>query len=265
MNPITISKTPFGDLQVFRDAASIIQHLNAHVLSAPEAHGWRLIAPEYEAEVGSQDDDRYHLAKEMLANGGAALGLYKNVYVVEIEKTCADAAAHGWFTTENGTSVAFGLTGVVVLAEKTGGVQVVVSSFIAGGGDASRVVDGDRSHCLDTPLCRESSAGPHPRREGRFSAGAERAKAKREAKRSPEERIYFERFRKAEKFVRSHPYVPSDGSSRGRHEVALLMTPIREALKAAGEASKNEHGGSTKHRNFRAWLHLWRDARGGRV
>ena len=259
----TLPNTPFGPLRCYANQHSAIAHLNKHLLSAPESEIWRILIEEYEQVVGPRDDDRFHFAKRMLKHPYRAKPLY-DLYVDAVEAALNDAAELGWHASPGGgESVAIGLTGIVLFVTTQETPSILRTAFLPNQHPAPLAKHQD--DCTETPLCRErSDSAIKPQKTAVFSGRKQALKArkKRHKKRTRTERIYFEAFRPAKRFVRKSHYKQSNPSKGGKPsgEASLLLDPIRSSLDdAEHDLSRNKPPTSPNyHINFERWFHLWK-------
>lgn len=256
-------ETPLGRLRCFGDADAAVSHVNKHVLSAPEAQAWRLVASDYAAVVGTRDDDRFQFARRMLKRPTSAQPLY-DLYAGVIRAALNDAAELGWYASPpRGDAVAMGLTGLVVIADTNTKPGRISTAFFP----YQRPAPGnDEPDCSQVPLCREADPNSvEPRDNERFSVNTSRARRRRLEQRSRLERIYFELFRPARRFVSDRHYIASDPTNDGRPagEPALLLEAIRNELNDTDTRQSDAADGAHRDRrvNFRSWHQLWKQSR----
>lgn len=260
----TLENTPFGRLRCYANERRAVAHLNKHVLSAPESDVWKLLLEDYEGVVGPSADDRFHFATKMLQQPFRAQPLY-DLYVNAIKAALNDAVEFDWHASpDGGDGVAIGLSGIVIIVNAARDPSTLRTAFLPNQRRAPR--PRDKANCYEKPLCRETDRAPIATGDNRRFSGQDRvrgARRRRLEERPRLERIYFECFRPAKRFVSRSHYLDSDPMKRGKPsgEAALLLDPIRSTLDDVDDVVSVESNPSAppnRKINFQCWHHLWK-------
>jgi hypothetical protein len=200
LRSLTHPDTPARQVAFFASPSAALGHLRDHLLTAPEAEAWALVAPGYEAVVdpGSSDARWRYWAKAEESGGASAQPLY-DIYFEAVRLDAADASRLRWLWSGADLTVALGTSGILVVV-----AAAVVTAFLPGQGDPAATRRGQEAGPAATGLVREG--GMRSGRPGRFRADeAERERRERlsrEAAWCPAERVYYLVFRPAVRFVR---------------------------------------------------------------
>lgn len=134
---------------IFDFKVKVIEHINNHILTAPESQSWKIIFPEYRKLLENHDeaDTRYQIAKQIIDDDESCQYFY-NLYAREIRCNANDAALLGWYAKEpdiknqekigssfidqedNNPVCAFGTSGIYMVIEK----DRIITAFIPGMG-----------------------------------------------------------------------------------------------------------------------------------
>jgi len=221
---------PGFKVKVFQDSVAACVHLRDHLLSRPECRGWGLVDSRL-GELVDLDNPglRWKLACETMdIDGPAAQELY-DIYSGNVARELRDAAELGWHATKDGTTVALGTSGILVVIKG----RIIKTAFLPGLSTPAGVVK---------TSARGKKSLPRERADRRSRARRKRnSKGNwgKEALRTPSEQLYYEVFRPSVKHIRRNHY--HDGKALGEepaNHYALLKEclPSMKALSLTGWA-----------------------------
>lgn len=190
-----------------------IEHLIAHVLTAPECQGWAIVIPQVSTQIDLQDvEARTRAAQQARESRGVRVQALFDLYRSAADAASREAGRLGWVASRNACTVALGTTGVLVLIDH----NRVVTCYLPGlsGPTAINRARNDCRSVLSREQCHRMRGGL-PSRE-------QRRQQRREQRWSAEESLYYRVFRPAVQFIRGrfHEQIGLDG--RIRYDAALL-------------------------------------------
>jgi len=190
---------PEASVKLFQDSVAATTHMRDHLLSQPECHAWGTLEPGLGQLVNLQNPGaRWKFASGTGSTDNANAERLYSLYCDAVERNLEDAGWLGWHASAGQVTVVLGLDGVLsVIAGDT-----LRTAFLPGQGSSDAVKRSRQESCSDNELPREVA----------FSRRSSRRRKKSglpwglEAKRTPEERLYYEVFRPAVKFIRKCHY-----------------------------------------------------------
>jgi len=190
-----------GGVQVpfFSDWQSACQHLRDHLLTAPECHGWLLVAPDYGQIVDPDNPDaRWSYAEQAAAAAGRAAQPLYDLYCSAVSQDAEDAAQLGWHRSQGRMTVCLGTSGILAVIG-----QAVTTAFLPGQGTPEGTLAGrepDQQQGL--PRERGMRSGRPGRRDQKMSDRDRQVREQREAAWSRSQRLYYRVFKPAVQSVK---------------------------------------------------------------
>jgi hypothetical protein len=205
---------PGSYVAFFADLERALRHLGDHLLTAPECQGWALVLPALADHVDPHDAEaRAAFFRRARSTHGVSAQAVFDLYREASARTASDAFLLNWHASDGPTTAALGTSGVLVLIDGPS----VVTVYLPGQGDPAAVrASGEAgAGCLG----RERQLMRRPEHRGRRER---QEQERREARRSPEERLYYDVFRPAVQFLRKRYHRSWTLDGERRHDDALL-------------------------------------------
>lgn len=207
------------DVPIFGDWRSACDHIQRHLLTAPECHAWALVAPDL-TEVIDLDDDRARWSLSRRATDGLdeSLPILYELYCRAVHTASRDASQLGWIAARRSVTIALGIDGILLVIE-----SVLKTAFLPAQADPAVVASVEES---GGPRSDSPSARIRGMRSGRAKNGLDPARVPvwqdRRSTWSRARRIYYEVFRPAVQFIRNQYHDGRDVRGRCLNDYGRL-------------------------------------------
>ena len=216
---------PELEVKLFQDSVAATTHMRDHLLSQPECHAWGTLDPGLGQLVNLQNPGaRWKFAYEAGSPDSANADRLYSLYCNSIARNLEDAGWLGWHASAGRVTVALGLDGVLSVIAG----DMLRTSFLPGQGSPGAVKRSRQESHSENDLPREV-AFSRRRSRRRKKHGMPR---RLEANRTWEERLYYDVFRPAVKFIRKCHYHDGKISSEDSGNQYGLLKKFLPGMKA---------------------------------